>query len=642
MFAPLRLGTVELRNRIAMLPMGLRFTRDGAVTEDDVRFYEARAAGGVGLIITGGTVVAETSVARGRSRREAFRPELIHTFAALTKAIHRHGTRIVGQLLHVGEEWLGDADYVPIAASAQLRSPRNFLPRAMAEADIEALTESFVVSAANLLAASYDGIELHAGHGYLLGQFLSPARNHRDDRFGGSTAGRTEIVRGIAAAVRSRCGRDFPLGVRISAAEEIAGGLDLAESAEIAKLLAATGDVDYVSVAVGIRGSYVKDMSHPQASYRHLARAIRQASGLPVIASQRITRPEDAESIIADGDADLVGMARQLIADAEWANKAAHGWGRRIVPCVACVQECRSGGGGVSCMHNPVAGRERELSSLPVASRRSRVMIVGGGPAGLEAARIAAERGHRVALCERSPRLGGQARLAALAPYRDEMQNVVRFRELELSRLGVDVRLGRDVDADDPELLEADSVVVATGAVAPAVTLPVADASEVLTTWSALTVGDDVFAGRRVVVIDGGRSGWETYGAVHRAAAAGAAVTVVTSAGTVGVEIPGESIAPLMRSLQSLDVTFAVLTRAIRVDREGVHVRPAMAAAREAGGTQVLPASVIIAGGTPRPESALFARLSVRRGSVYAAGDCLSPRRLTHAVLEGHRVGRRL
>ncbi|MGH3758222.1 FAD-dependent oxidoreductase [Actinophytocola sp.] len=644
LLSPTEIGPVDLANRVVMLPMGLRFTRSGTVTDDDVAFYRARAAAGVGLIVMGGTVAHPGSVGRGHGQREAFRPDNVPAFARLADEVHRHHTKLFGQLLHVGDEWLGDSEFPPVAPSALRRSAANHPPHALTADEIDDIVDGFATSAENLLAAGFDGIELHAAHGYLIGQFLSPARNRRTDRYGGSAAARATFAIEIAEAVRSRCGGSFALGVRLSGTEEIPDGIDLDESTATARILAATGMFDYVSVAVGVRGAYVKDMSHPRAAWGGLARAIRDASGLPVIASQRITRPRDAEAILANGDADLIGMARQLIADPAWVHKVRSGHVDRILPCVGCLQDCRSNPGGVTCMHNPVSGRELDLGTASPARGQRTVTVVGGGPAGLETARICAERGHDVVLYERAATLGGQVALASRAPHRNELAGVIGFRSAELARLGVEVRLGVTVTAATIAADGPDAVVVATGAEPAPVTVPVADGARVLDVWTLLgDVTRSDLRGRPAVVVDDGSGRWEAYNAAEFLAERGAAVTLVTPATAVGAGLPVESLPPLLRRLHAHGVEFAVMTAVSRIEERCVHTVDAFAEpGRPSRAARSRPAHITVVAGPSRSVDRLFVELRRQRTAVYAVGDCVAPRRISHAVLEGHRVAAQL
>jgi 2,4-dienoyl-CoA reductase (NADPH2) len=307
----------------------------------------------------------------------------------------------------------------------------------MDEFEIAEIVESFGICAANLRRSGHDGVEIHGAHGYLVGQFLSPATNFRDDAYGGTPERRLRFLRELIASIRKHCGEDFVLGLRLSADEEVADGLTIPDTAQIGKAIARDGGVDYLSITLGTRGLYVKDVTAPEATAERAAGIIRDASGLPVIVGQRITRPEVAERLLAEGNADLIGLARAVIADPEWVAKAARGEAERIRPCVGLNQDCRAFAPHLHCAVNPQAGRETVAAFMPrpQAPRPRRVAVIGAGPGGLEAARVAASAGHRVTLFEAGDGVGGQFLYAASLPRRGDLRRLIDHLSGELRHL---------------------------------------------------------------------------------------------------------------------------------------------------------------------------------------------------------------
>lgn len=643
LFSPFTIRHVTLANRVVLLPMGLRFTTDGTVEDRAIAFYEARARAGVGLVITGGTVVHPTSVMRQRVLLEGFRRDNIPGFAALAHAVHSHGSKLFGQLFHVGREVAGDSEW-PLWAPSAVASPNSTkTPHAMTTGEMADVMEGFAHSASNLMEGGYDGIELHAAHGYLLGEFLSPHANRRDDGYGGDVETRVRFPLEVAGAVRDHCGADTLVGIRISANEELEGGLRLPEAIETAKALTRNGAIDYISVALGRRGGYVKDMTHPTGLAVADAAAIRRATAVPVMASQRITHPPLAEEILATGAADLVGMARAHIADPQWTRWAREGALDRILPCVGCLQECRTRVDGVGCVHNPVTGRERQLGAPTAATTSRTVVVVGGGPAGLEAARIAGERGHSVILYEGEAELGGQVRLAARAPHRAEIDGVIDFRKSELARLGVEIRLS--TRATTHEVLEdaPDSIIVATGVQQDSPIFPIAADAKILTVYDLLRGGTEVPPIRdgatSAVVIDDGAGSWECFSSAEALIDAGLAVTLVTPAKEMAPGIPAESFGPLMTRLHRRKFRLLVGTGVASVDRGSVSIyNPHRLHARRVLEEETIQADVAVLCGPTRGDDRLYRELLDIFPDVRAVGDCVTPRRIFHAVLEGHRA----
>ena len=636
LFSEFQVGSLRLRNRIVALPHGTAMVERGVPTDDDLAYWEERAAGGAGLLIVGGTVADRTGLLRDRRRAEVWNPAALVALARRAEIVHRHGAAMVVQLNHLGRESVGGtSEYAPVAPSA-VRSPRDFAtPHPLTVAEIEELIEAFVTGAENLLAAGYDGTELHAGHGYLLAQFLSPAVNRRDDRYGGDLRGRMRVLTETMAGIRARCGSDFVVGVRLSADEEIAGGLRLEDTIAIVRELERAGDADYLNITLGQRGGYVKDVTHPEGVAVAAAAAVKAATAIPVLVGGRIVDPAMAEGILRRGDADLVGIARALIADPRWPEKAAAGDTAAIRPCIAVNQECRTFPGGILCAANARTGRERWFARQLRAPRRTgmRFVVVGGGPAGLEAARFAAELGAEVVLYERQAQLGGQLRLAAAVPSRAGLLALATHLEDRVRRLGVDVRLGTEAT---PALLaaadaDADAVIVAAGARPLAPSFEHERGAAVVTVWSVLDGARPI--GDRAVVTDDGTGFWEAVSAAELLAGQGCAVTLVTPAPSVGASIPFESIGPLRRRLAELGVASRPFSAITTASADGVELVDVLTGERGR-----LDADFVAAYAGTASCDELVRDVDASALTVRAIGDCLSPRRLTSAAWEADRT----
>ena len=482
LFEPIVLRGVDIPNRIVLPSMTTRLaTAEGAITAELIRYYEARAEGGAGLI----TVEMCSPAAAGRHRKhelgilhDGFVPGL----RELTSRIKAAGARAAIQIGHAGGHTREDVTGVPPVAPSALPHQvqevdvRTVVPRVLTVDGIREVVTAFAEAADRARRAGFDVVEIHGAHGYLIAQFLSPLDNRRTDEYGGSLRHRARIALEVLQACRKRVG-DFPLVFRFSADEYAPGGLTLDEACELAPWLVEAG-ADALHVTGGCYRSrpsgalMIPPMGYPAATFLHLARAIKARVAVPVIAVGRLHDPAVVEQLLVEGQADMVALGRQLIADPEWPRKVREGRLDEIRPCVAC-NTCVDGmreGDRLHCLVNPLAARESEFELRPARRPRS-VLVVGGGPAGMETARVLALRGHRVTLVNRERELGGQLRLAAKAPVFQNVETdaavllkVVAFLGRQLAKVGVDVRLGRTVTTGLVWELRPEVVVLATGA----------------------------------------------------------------------------------------------------------------------------------------------------------------------------------
>ena len=498
LLAPLTLGSLTLQSRVLMGAMhtGLEERGDWAQA---ARFYARRAEGGVGLIVTGGMAPnREGAVFPGASG--LYDAQDIANHRQITQSVHQAGGLIAMQILHAGR-YACSRDCVSASA---IRSPISpFTPVALNEAGIEKQIVDIATAAARAREAGYDGVEVMGSEGYFLNQFLSPRVNHRDDAWGGSALARMRLPLEVAGRIRARVSRDFLLIYRISLADLVPDGSSWADTVALAKAL--EPDVDLFNSGIGWHEARVPTIaaSVPRGAFVALTERLRAEVAVPVAAANRINTAELAEEILAQGQADLVALARPLLADPDFVAKARAGRANRVAPCIACNQACLDhtfSGKLASCLVNPAACREAEFEPTPALPRK--IAVVGGGAAGMACAATAAERGHGVVLFEQAAHLGGQMRLAAQVPGKEEFLGLMDWFQLRLEDAGVEVRLNAQATAQD--LAGFDAVVLAIGEKPRRLALPGAEVAP-----DSAQVLSDQTLGRRVAVIGAGGIGFD-------------------------------------------------------------------------------------------------------------------------------------
>jgi 2,4-dienoyl-CoA reductase-like NADH-dependent reductase (Old Yellow Enzyme family)/thioredoxin reductase len=654
LFSPLALRHRTLKSRLVFGAHTANMAEGGLPSERHRGYYGERARGGAAMIVVEPMPVHATAIlTRGNFHHSD--DAVIPTFRRITEACHAHDVVMVQQLYHVGQHGDADNSFAPNWSPSGLPSYHDSDgSHAMSEAEIQAVIEGFAEAARRAHAAGFDGVELFAAYHALIDQFWTPWSNRRDDRWGGSFANRMRFSSEIIERIRKRTGQDFIVGMAVSMHPAVEVSLSIEAMQEIAAWHDERGLIDYITC--GTRSYFDFYPLMPTVLYEDklgapYAAALKQVvSHARVQCESHIRTPESAEQVIASGQADMVSIVRGQIADPHLGNKARQGRAEDIRPCLSCNQMCwgrRHRDYWISCLVNPSAGRESEWGGddCEPSDNPKRILIVGGGPAGLEAARVAAARGHRVTLAEAAPELGGRFRLAGLQPRRGQILDLIGWWETQLARHQVEVRLNTCMEAEDVAAVGADLVVLATGSL-PAATgfqralphverLPGVDAANV---WSV----EDVLArrarpGKRVVVLDD-IGHWHGAGTAWQLAEQGHAVTVVTRFPMVAFELIRTATDwPLRRKLKTLGVETIHDAAVTAWNGEGAEVVDL-----RDGATQRIAADALVLATVNAAQTWLQEGLADSGREVHSIGDCVAPRLAVMAIYEGRELAMRL
>jgi 2,4-dienoyl-CoA reductase-like NADH-dependent reductase (Old Yellow Enzyme family) len=641
LFQPLRIKGVTLKNRIMSTAHDTTLPTDGTVNEALVAYQEARARGGVGLIILQVSGVHETARYTNHVLM-ATDDGSIPGYRRVAEAVHRFDTVLFAQLFHPGRE-IAEADggllSVAYAPSSVPSERFRVMPQALRPRLIREIVSGYGDAARRMQAAGIDGVEIVASHGYLPAQFLNPRLNLRDDRYGGDLDGRLRFLREIIADVRAKVAASFVVGLRISASEADDQGLTEAECTQA--LLGLGDDIDYVNVTLGTSASLggavhiAPPMTAKVGYVAPYAGRLKPLLRVPIFVTGRVNQPQDAELVIANGQADVCGMTRALICDPEMPNKARAGEADEIRACIACNQACIGHfhkGYPISCIQNPISGRELRFGRMANAATAKNVWVVGGGPAGMKAAAVAAERGHRVTLFEAEARLGGQALLAQLLPGRAEFGGIVTNLQREVTRAGVTVHIRQRVDRAMIEAQKPDVVIAATGAKPYWPDFPREQALQIVDAWQVLR--DEVQVGSSVVVIDW-RADWIGVGIAERLARSGRRVQLAVGGIAAGESLPWYVRDDQAATLHTLGVTVLPYMRLYGCDQSSVylqHIASGAATVLERVDTLVLCAG-------HRSVMDLTETLEDLPIDLRIIGDGAAPRTAEEAVFEGLKVG---
>jgi len=652
LFSPFSIKGLELKNRIVMPPMTTNFAaEDGSVTDKMVDYYEARAKGGAGYI------VVEAACIEPAGKLMAFSPGIwdddkVPGLRRITEACHKQGAKVALQIAHAGRQTTPMFTGEQTKGVSPLADPlTGELPVELTTDDIHDLLGKFKDAARRAVEAGFNAVEIHMAHGFLLAQFLSPHFNRRTDEYGGGIMGRLKFPLEVIAAVRKVVGKDYPLQCRLNLEEAVPGGRKLPETLLLLPVLQDAG-IDCFHLTTSVYSdliyapklpqwaSNIANVGTPLACYTHLAKQAKDVLKVPVIAANRIKDPLTAEMVLREGRCDLVSMGRALIADPELPNKAKAGDIYDINPCIGCNEGCvqrLNFSSPITCTVNPSAGREKELEIKPAVVKK-KVFVAGGGPGGMEAARVSALRGHDVTLYEKSDRLGGQLNLACMPPSKQELAETVIWLSRQVHKAGVKVKLNTELTLEVIEKEKPDVLVVATGAGPVQVNIKGADGANVVTAW-------DILSGRawvpfrldlspaKVVVVGGGELGAEV---ADLLAEGNKAVTIVASTEDIALEVNTMLRPALMSRLAFNGVKIITEARVKEITEDSVIYEKDSHEETISG----LDAVVLAVG--IKPINKLAAEAKDRVPELHIIGDAKEQRKALDAIEESASVGRQI
>lgn len=645
LFSPIQIRNKTVKNRIVSTGHLTLFAENGVPGERYRRYYEEKAKGGAGMLICFGSSTVHSSSPAWHTV-ELWDDRVIPFLQSVADTIHEYGAVGLVQITHFGRRGHSDLKWQRLLGPSAIKEPNHReVPGVLTQNEIETIVQAFADSAVRVKKGGFDGIELSAAHCHLIDQFWGPHVNHRHDSFGGDLENRLRFGNMVMERVRQAVGDDFIVGIRITGDDFVEGGLNNEMMCEIAQRISSTGLVDFFNVIGGsgetlaAQAAAIPSMDFPLACFSYLSGSIRKVVKEPVVAVGRINDPATAERILAEGQGDLVAMTRALIADPYLPTKARVGKLDDIRICRGYNEGCIDRlyrGLPISCVQNPTIGREEEWRELQKAHISKHVVVVGGGPAGMEVARVARERGHRVTLFEKAHELGGQLNIAKLAPKRTDFDGAGRWLGHQIKKLGVDVRLGTAATVAMVMAENPDIVVVATGAVPFIPPVPgLAECSYAVSAWDVLL--GTAPEGQRVLVIDD-QAGHESTGAAEYLLDQGRDVEIISPLYSVGEDLSPTNKPPVYSRLFSKGCKMQATWQLRAIEDGTITLRNVY------GGNEIVrnDVDVLVYSYGGRSDNELATALEGRVKELRNIGDSYAPRSLHHALMEAHSVGREI